>query len=95
LERLNKDCRFHGFKTNNGNWENFEFTPGLEKKDSIELDLKKELFTKNPENTLYVFHTPPYRTNLDRILNGNAGSIALRIFIEKYQPYLTLQGHIH
>ncbi|MBU0722988.1 hypothetical protein KJ973_03450 [Patescibacteria group bacterium] len=25
----------------------------------------------------------------------HVGSMALRLFIEKYQPYLTLHGHIH
>jgi Icc-related predicted phosphoesterase len=27
--------------------------------------------------------------------NGHIGSLALRLFIEKYQPYLTFHGHVH
>jgi Icc-related predicted phosphoesterase len=41
-------------------------------------------------------HSPPFRTNLDRLFDGRwIGSRAIRDFVEKYQPYLTLHGHIH
>lgn len=57
-------------------------------------------------NSVFLFHTPPYKTNLDRAaldnkfidftpLDVNVGSIAVRKFIEKHQPLLTLHGHIH
>jgi uncharacterized protein len=56
--------------------------------------------------SVFLFHSPPYQTNLDRVPNDgkffehvpldiNAGSIAIRRFIEKSQPVLTLHGHIH
>ena len=58
------------------------------------------------ERALFLFHTPPYRTNLDRAaLDGkvidhahvdvHVGSIAVKRFIEVRQPLLTLHGHIH
>jgi uncharacterized protein len=95
LSRL-KDCRFNGVKTSDGRWESFGFFKGLEKEDSIELDLKKDLFTKNPEKTIYVFHSPPFKTDLDLTYSmKHVGSFAMRSFIETYQPYLTLHGHIH
>jgi Icc-related predicted phosphoesterase len=62
-----------------------------------EIDLSKSIF---------LFHSPPYDTNLDRAaLDGamidhapvdpHIGSIAIRKFIESKQPYLTLHGHCH
>lgn len=53
-----------------------------------------------------LFHAPPYQTNLDRAaldskqidqvpLDVHVGSIAIKRFIEDYQPRLTLHGHIH
>lgn len=59
---------------------------------------------QNVRNSICLFHAPPYDTNLDKMkgmdINGNlqtigAGSIAIRRFIEKYKPAVTLHGHIH
>jgi Icc-related predicted phosphoesterase len=58
------------------------------------------------DRAVFLFHTPPYRTNLDRIdpaspmidhvpVDVNVGSTAVRSFIEARQPLLTLHGHIH
>jgi len=55
---------------------------------------------------VFLFHAPPYKTNLDRAaldgkmvnhvpLDVHVGSIAVQRFIEKCQPRLTLHGHIH
>ncbi len=45
---------------------------------------------------VYVMHSPPFGTRLDLIHGGGAaGSRAIRAFIEKKQPFLTLHGHIH
>lgn len=77
-------------------WRHRIFSYSEEQKDSIQIDLKSPLFTRNPLNTLYVFHAPPNNTLLDILLSGeHAGSFAIREFIEKYQPRLTLHGHIH
>jgi Icc-related predicted phosphoesterase len=57
-------------------------------------------------NAVFLFHSPPYETNLDRAaldgkkidhapLDVHVGSIAIRRFIEKKQPLLTLHGHVH
>lgn len=43
-----------------------------------------------------VSHTPPYASACDRLRSGApAGSMAVRDFIEKYQPDICLCGHIH
>lgn len=50
----------------------------------------------DPARTIYVCHSPPYDTALDRLRDGTAvGSRAVRAFIEQHQPPLTLHGHIH
>ena len=63
---------------------------------SIEADLAALAGLSDPAATIYVAHTPPYATSLDR-LNGITpiGSRALRAFIEKRAPPLTLHGHLH
>ncbi len=46
--------------------------------------------------SVYVMHSPPFKTCLDRLFDGRwIGSRAIRAFIERRQPYLTLHGHIH
>jgi len=55
---------------------------------------------------IFLFHSPPYQTTLDRAaldgrmvdsapLDLHVGSIAIRRFIEERQPLITLHGHVH
>ena len=57
-------------------------------------------------DAVFLFHTPPYDTPLDRAaldgktyehvaLDLHVGSIAVKRFIEERQPLLTLHGHVH
>lgn len=73
---------------------------------TIKEDLEELTKDKNLENSIFLFHSPPYQTKLDRAdLDGmiienvpidvNVGSIAIKKFIEEKQPLLTLHGHIH
>jgi len=95
-ERKETGCRLQGFKSTKNGLKDFSFTENIEKTDSIQKDLAQELFTKNPIKTVYVMHSPPNATHLDITYNSyHVGSFAIREFIEKYQPYLTLHGHIH
>ncbi len=61
---------------------------------------------KDLSNTIFITHSPPYNTYLDRAgldgikvdgkqLDVHVGSEAIRKFIEEKQPLLTLHGHIH
>jgi Icc-related predicted phosphoesterase len=64
---------------------------------------------KDPRNAIFNIHVPPYKSGLDEapeldkdlrpVLAGQSlkpvGSTALREVIEKYQPLLSLHGHIH
>lgn len=62
----------------------------------IEEDLKELKGLADPKKTIYVFHAPPFGTSLDVLHSGvHVGSMAIREFIEREQPPLTLHGHIH
>lgn len=76
------------------------------KYSTIEKDLKILTDNEDVSNAIFLFHGPPYKTNLDRVaLDGkridhaevdlHVGSIAIKRFIEKFQPHITLHGHIH
>ncbi len=93
--------KLSGVKSTTSGWERFQFTPEMEKTDSLQRDLFHDSFLKDADKTVYVIHAPPYKTNLDQVYNGfgdeavHLGSMAVRLFIERYQPLLTLHGHIH
>ena len=66
---------------------------------------------QHPERTIAVLHVPPYGSGLDtcpdldknlkiitqggQVVMKSAGSTAVKAFIEKVQPMLSLHGHIH
>lgn len=76
------------------------------KYETISEDLETHFKDMDFGRTILLFHSPPYKTNLDRINtkgkmvdyvqpDEHVGSIAIQRFIEKNQPLLTLHGHIH
>ncbi len=76
------------------------------KYSTIKKDLEKLVHNESLEKAIFLFHAPPYKTNLDRAaldgkmidhvpLDVNVGSIAIQRFIKNRQPLLTLHGHIH
>jgi len=69
----------------------------VEGRATIEADLERLASLSDPARTVYVIHSPPFATTLDRLLGGVTpiGSRALRAFIERRQPPLTLHGHVH
>jgi Icc-related predicted phosphoesterase len=69
-------------------------------------DLETLAGSDDMDRAIMLFHTPPYKTNLDRAdlagksvdyapLDPHVGSVAVRKFIEKNQPLITMHGHIH
>jgi uncharacterized protein len=63
---------------------------------SIEDDLNAPPFLGLPRPSVAVMHGPPYGTSLDRLYDGrSAGSRAVRAFLLREQPLLSLHGHIH
>jgi Icc-related predicted phosphoesterase len=74
--------------------------------NTIQSDLDNLTIGANLSDSIFLFHSPPYKTALDRAaLDGmiiesapidvHVGSIAIRRFIEARQPRMTLHGHIH
>lgn len=73
---------------------------------TIQRDLDFLVGEEPLDRAVFLFHSPPYDTGLDRAdldgktyehvpLDVHVGSIAIRRFIEARQPLLTLHGHIH
>ena len=63
---------------------------------TIAADLERLAALSDPARTVYVTHSPPWGTSLDRIYDGRSvGSRAIRAFIDRHGPPLTLHGHIH
>jgi Icc-related predicted phosphoesterase len=68
----------------------------LLQRPTIEATLTEIAQLSEPSKTVYVIHTPPFNTNLDMMYDDlHIGSAAVRSFIEKHQPPVTVHGHIH
>jgi uncharacterized protein len=73
---------------------------------TIEKGLKELGTGLNHRKSIWLMHSPPYKTKLDRAaldgikfdhvpLDVHVGSIAISRFIDSNQPLITLHGHIH
>ena len=73
---------------------------------TIQADLERLTEGRDLGRAVFLFHSPPYQTALDRAgvdgmsvdhapLDLHVGSVAIARFIEERQPLLTLHGHIH
>jgi Icc-related predicted phosphoesterase len=72
-----------------------DFVAYLSSLPSIEEEIA-QLPAGEPGRTIAVMHCPPYNTRCDVLYNGeHIGSRAIRRWIERTQPLLTLHGHIH
>jgi Icc-related predicted phosphoesterase len=69
-------------------------------------DLERLFPPEDHARDIFLFHTPPYGTALDRAaldgrsidhapLDVHVGSVAVRRFIEARRPLVTLHGHVH
>jgi Icc-related predicted phosphoesterase len=76
------------------------------RRTTIQEDINVLINNDDISHSVFLFHSPPYQTNLDRAnLDGkfvdyapmdvHIGSIAIKRFIETKQPYITLHGHVH
>jgi Icc-related predicted phosphoesterase len=74
--------------------------------ETIKKDLDTLVKNAPPDKTIFLFHSPPYDTFLDRAaldgkkvdhtpLDVHIGSIAIKRFINTFQPFITLHGHVH
>jgi Icc-related predicted phosphoesterase len=72
-----------------------DFDAYLDAQPTIEEELSR-LNPERPGKTVAVMHSPPFETRCDVLFNGeHIGSRAIRRWIERHQPLLTLHGHIH
>ena len=73
---------------------------------NIAADLQELVGERPLDRAVFLFHGPPHETNLDRAalddkmidhvpLDVHVGSVAVRRFIDRKQPYVTLHGHVH
>ena len=73
---------------------------------TIKEDIELLVGNSDVSKSIFLFHTPPYQTKLDRAaldgkkfehvpLDVHVGSIAVQRFINSKQPLITLHGHIH
>ncbi len=73
---------------------------------TIQGDLEELVGEDDLEKAIFLFHSPPYQTSLDRAgldgrkvdhvpLDVHVGSIAIQRFIAGRQPLVTLHGHVH
>lgn len=83
-----------------------EISPDEKKYSTIKKDLELLTGEEDISSAIFLFHGPPYQTNLDRAwvdgkvidhakVDVHVGSIAIKRFIEERQPHITLHGHIH
>lgn len=87
-------------------WRSLPVSDNERKYTSIKKDLEQLCGKNDISRAIFLFHSPPYNTNLDWgathgvmidgvPLDTHLGSIAIRNFIEKRQPLITLHGHVH
>ncbi len=85
--------------THNVHYYTVEGISSVEENDrtTVEDNLKSLAKKTNPKKTIFVIHSPPWNTKIDMACPNGAhiGSKAVREFIEREQPLLTLHGHSH
>jgi Icc-related predicted phosphoesterase len=80
--------------------------PGETESGTILQDLEALAGEDDLSRSVFLFHAPPYGSALDRAgldgsmieqapLDVHVGSIAVRRFIERRRPYVSLHGHVH
>jgi uncharacterized protein len=99
-----KTYKLEGYTSKNGVHLPINFANRADGRSTIMEDLQTLAKQSDPKKTVYVFHEAPYDTPLDMVAKDNkyiegglvhVGSRAIREFIEKEQPLLTMHGHIH
>jgi Icc-related predicted phosphoesterase len=87
-------------------WRSVPVAPSRLRHATILKDLQALLGDDPMKGAVFLFHSPPYRTALDRAaldgklvdhvpLDVHVGSIAIRRAIEERQPLVSLHGHVH
>lgn len=56
---------------------------------------KKIIKNNKDKKIILVTHAPPYKTRLDKLIQGHSGNKTIRHFIEKNKINLLICGHLH
>lgn len=87
-------------------WRTIPVRAEVARTATIESDLERMTAGRDLSRAVMLFHAPPYggvldRAALDRVrvdhapVDVHVGSIAIRRFIERRRPRVTLHGHVH
>jgi len=87
-------------------WHSVEQPINIIQHATIKKDLNDLIGDMDLSKSIFLFHTPPYQSKLDRAaldgkmfdhvpLDVHVGSIAVKDLILERQPLLTLHGHVH
>ena len=87
-------------------WHSIKQPINIIEHSTIKKDLDDLIRDEDLSQSIFLFHTPPYQTRLDRAaLDGkmidhvpfdlNVGSIAVKNMIIEREPLITLHGHVH
>lgn len=99
-----KNYEVEGYISQGKNHIKVDFSKSNNKHSTIADDLELIAQKSDPQKSIYLMHEAPYNTPLDVIAKDNKfikdnsvhiGSKAIREFIKKKQPLLTIHGHIH
>ncbi len=56
---------------------------------------KKIIKANKDKKIILVTHAPPYKTRLDKLIQGHSGNKSIRHFVEKNKVDLLICGHLH
>lgn len=56
---------------------------------------EKEIKKHKSKKIVLVTHAPPYKTNIDKIMNAPCGNKSIKNFILRIKPALVISGHLH
>ncbi len=63
--------------------------------DKTTIKFKKIIKNNKDKKIILVTHAPPYKTRLDKLVQGHSGNKSIRNFVEKNKVYLLICGHLH
>ena len=63
--------------------------------EKISIKFKKIIKHNKDKKIILVTHAPPYRTRLDKLVQGHSGNRSIRYFVEKNKIDLLICGHLH
>jgi len=55
----------------------------------------QKVLKKGHKESILMTHAPPYKTRLDKLIDGHCGNRSIRNFILKTKPKYAFSGHIH